>query len=232
MVKLVKIILVSFLCLLITFCSTATIAEARNISDIELHHIFPQQFRSDFERIGINIDDSTIKIPKQLHQTIHSSGWNNKWQTYFQANPAITKAQVWSKVENMLGELGLTGRQELYKYSQSSVQKTGEIIVKHPVWILRFAGNIGETVVKWCGGTGIGSVVIGFLSSVGTIVLGWFGVKADHPTLVGVGVLAILIGLLLSVSILYLTFLIYTWLFAVVIPIIAAAFSLPLFSEA
>lgn len=232
MVKLVKIILVTFLCLLTTFCSTVSNAEARDISVIAQHHIFPQQFRPDFERMGINIDDFTVRIPKQLHQTIHSSGWNNKWQTYLKANPDSTKAQLLSKVENMLGELGITGRQELFKYSQSSVQKTGEIIVKHPVWILRFAGNIGETVVKWCGGTGIGSVVIGFLSSVGTIVLGWFGVKADHPTLVGVGVLAILIGLLLSVSILYLTFLIYTWLFAVVISIIAAAFSLPLFSEA
>lgn len=232
MVKLFKTILATFLCLLITFCSTVSIAEARDISAIDQHHIFPQQFRPDFAKIGMNIDDYTLRIPKQLHQTIHSSGYNNQWQTYFEANPNATESQIWLQVKNMLGGLGLTGRQELFKYSQSSVQKTGEMIVKHPVWILRFAEGIGETFVKFFGGTGVGNVIIAFLAAVGTTVLGWFEIKADNATLVGIGILTIIIGLVLSASMLSLAVLIWNWLlYAVIIPIVAA-FSLPFFAEA
>ena len=110
MVKLVKTILVTFLCLLTIFCSTVSIAEACNVSAIDQHHIFPQQFRPDFERIGVNIDDYTLRIPKQLHQTIHSSGYNTQWQSCLQANHNVTKTQLISQAENMLGGLGLTGR--------------------------------------------------------------------------------------------------------------------------
>lgn len=232
MVKLVKTISVTFLCLLITFCSTVSIAEARNISAIDQHHIFPQQFRPDFERMGVDIDNYTLRIPKQLHQNIHNNGYNNQWYTYLQANPSATQNELIRQAGNILGGLGLTGRQELFKYSQASVQKTGEIIVKHPVWILRLAGNIGETFVKWFGGTNLGGVIIAFLASVGATVLGWFGTKADNTTLVGVGILTIVTGLVLFSSVLYLTFLVYNWLFYTVVIPIAAAFSIPFLSEA
>lgn len=191
---------------------------------MEKHHVFPQQFRTEFLSRGIDIDNYAIKITKSDHNILHNAEqWNLQWANYLKANPKATKSQLIDQMETTLGKSGFLGRVEFVRYS-APAQKTGEIIVKHPVWILQFAGKIGETFIKWFGGTNIGNIAIAFLAPVGSAVLGFFGIKAEQPILVGVGFLIVIMGLLLSLCILYILFLIYSWMLAVVIPAICVFF--------
>ena len=52
------------------------------INEFENHHIFPQQFRADFKRAGINIDQFLVKLGKDVHTGVHQGGWNADWQAF------------------------------------------------------------------------------------------------------------------------------------------------------
>jgi RHS repeat-associated protein len=60
------------------------------------HHIFPQQRRADFLRIGIDVDKYTITISAKKHINLHSGGnYNWEWEEFFHgegANPTYNGA--------------------------------------------------------------------------------------------------------------------------------------------
>ncbi len=60
----------------------------------ELHHVLPQQFRSQFENAGLNVDEATVRLPSSVHQAAHDVGWNSVWEDFFGANPNPSSAEI------------------------------------------------------------------------------------------------------------------------------------------
>ena len=60
------------------------------------HHVFPQQFREEFAKRGINIDSPIyIKLlNQQQHTAIHSAGYNSMWKKFFIDNPFARYADI------------------------------------------------------------------------------------------------------------------------------------------
>lgn len=53
------------------------------------HHIFPQQRRADFLKIGIDVDQYTITISARKHMRLHSGGnYNWEWEEFFHGEGA------------------------------------------------------------------------------------------------------------------------------------------------
>lgn len=79
------------------------------------HHIFPQQFREKFAKLGLKeIDEYTIVLPEQFHQALHagrSSGapgrYNKLWDDFFRQNPDATLDNVVDFAEKMLKDFGI-----------------------------------------------------------------------------------------------------------------------------
>ena len=78
------------------------------------HHIYPQAFRDEFKRIGINVDDFTITIPADKHigaNGIHTVfDWNGEWFDFFENLPEASltepQQQKWqTKAEALATEL-------------------------------------------------------------------------------------------------------------------------------
>lgn len=78
------------------------------------HHIFPQ--RSDlaarFSRLGININDFLMVLPRGVHTELHRGGarggaWNREWETFFRANPNATKPQVFQHLIKLIEKYNL-----------------------------------------------------------------------------------------------------------------------------
>ncbi len=70
----------------------------------EIHHVFPQQFRGEFERMGIDIDQYGLALTKETHRGVgglHSSGWNKKWFAFFTDNKNPTEKQAMKHLEGM-----------------------------------------------------------------------------------------------------------------------------------
>ena len=67
---------------------------------VERHHIYPQQYRYEFEKRGIDIDHPAhiIEIPWRQHRGaetgIHSRGYNERWGEYFREHPESTADHV------------------------------------------------------------------------------------------------------------------------------------------
>jgi Predicted lipoprotein of unknown function (DUF2380) len=59
------------------------IANAQSVPDYPIvpndHHVFPQQFRDWFAKHGIDVDEWTVRIEKDVHISLHSNGWNQEW---------------------------------------------------------------------------------------------------------------------------------------------------------
>jgi len=80
------------------------------------HHIFPQAFRSQFKRIGIDIDKFTLKIPPELHSFLHAQGdrafpggiWNSAWDDFFKMNPNATVDDVYKFAAEQMTKYGLS----------------------------------------------------------------------------------------------------------------------------
>jgi len=55
------------------------------------HHIFPQEYVNEFEYLGIEIDDFTVKLPWDKHigrRGIHKNlDWNGEWGEFFEKVP-------------------------------------------------------------------------------------------------------------------------------------------------
>src|SRR6478736_3880494 len=74
------------------------------------HHIFPQQYRAEFERAGIDIDEYTIEMSQDEHQALHSNGWNQEWGDFFDETPNPSADQIRNFASELLNEAGLANR--------------------------------------------------------------------------------------------------------------------------
>ena len=71
--------------------------------EIEVHHLFQQEFREWFRARGINIDMQKYCVPlyRLSHKLLHgmygakgfSSNWNDDWRGFIMANPGATEQQ-------------------------------------------------------------------------------------------------------------------------------------------
>ena len=71
------------------------------------HHIFPQEFRHDFEDcLGIPIDDFTIPLPAWKHWDIHPA-WNDDWDLWLAEHPNATAWDAAEYAAELIYEYGL-----------------------------------------------------------------------------------------------------------------------------
>jgi hypothetical protein len=75
----------------------------------ELHHVLPQQFRSQFESAGLNVDEATVRLPSSVHQAAHDVGWNSEWEDFFAANSNPSSTEIINQASYMMWEYGLDG---------------------------------------------------------------------------------------------------------------------------
>src|SRR5262249_36687207 len=86
------------------------------------HHVFPQQFWREFEKIfarsGESIHDYTIEIPESLHQSIHPE-WNYEWEDFFASRSRLpSAAEVKDFASEMVNRYGLEQYLPLVPYPQ------------------------------------------------------------------------------------------------------------------
>lgn len=173
----------------------------------EYHHLYPQQFREYFNRSGIDIDQNTIKITKETHRGagrgIHSKQFNKNWKKFIEANPNASKSDIEKHGKLLLTNMGFKGRIDYYDYVNKV--KVGRAIYCSKNKFLSFCALIGRPFSK---GTGWLAIIGNFLGAVGAMVLGWFGIEAEHPVAVGAGIIFILVALCMLIGL----FLLFKWL--------------------
>lgn len=91
---------------------------------IQKHHLFPQQFKNQFEKIGIKIDELTVELTERLHlQGIHGKGgfvgpgdivipaekWNVLWSDFFKNNPNPSSKEIYQFAGQLMDAFGLSG---------------------------------------------------------------------------------------------------------------------------
>ena len=82
---------------------------------LERHHLLPRQFRSYFERAGLDINSSdyTVELPRDVHRLkpngLHTGpdNWNALWRRFFEANPNASSVKILEHLEWMKGRFGL-----------------------------------------------------------------------------------------------------------------------------
>ena len=84
---------------------------------MEIHHLYPQQFREQFEKAGVDIDaeESQTILPKSLHtgapDGVHAgpyeNSWNGQWDNFFQNNPNPSKQQIIDQLAKMRAATGI-----------------------------------------------------------------------------------------------------------------------------
>jgi RHS repeat-associated protein len=87
---------------------TLAVDENAAQAGIENHHLFPQQFRDEFAKIGINIDDYIAPVAFEKHRGastgIHPE-WNRRWKEYLKRNP--DKAEALRYMRRLAREFGV-----------------------------------------------------------------------------------------------------------------------------
>jgi hypothetical protein len=78
----------------------------------QLHHIFPQsgEFAAQWDRLGFNIHDFTVRIPTSLHQGIHGNAggdWNADWSEFFKGNANANFKEVTDFADMMMRKYGI-----------------------------------------------------------------------------------------------------------------------------
>jgi RHS repeat-associated protein len=86
----------------------------------DYHHIFPQEFREEFERMGIDdIDQYTIPLNPEVHRIIHSGGWyggkyydmyNDEWGMWINEGER-TAEEAGEFAADLLNQLGIAGEE-------------------------------------------------------------------------------------------------------------------------
>jgi hypothetical protein len=79
------------------------------------HHIFPQKYRPNFEKLGIDIDKYTVSLGQNTHlRGIHGKGsfglagkWNDRWKAFFQQNPDATAKDTYQFAGKLMDEYKL-----------------------------------------------------------------------------------------------------------------------------
>jgi hypothetical protein len=95
-------------------CSASSPGGDGFMSPTQLHHIFPQQFRSFFQALNIDIDQYLIRLPTDFHQWLHSNAsgnYNRLWQQWINANRETADVeqvlQQGARAARALGAAGL-----------------------------------------------------------------------------------------------------------------------------
>jgi len=196
---------------------------------VNLHHIFPQQFRNDFLEKGIDIDKFTVALDQKSHQNLHFNpvNWNNEWKEYLIKNPNASQKAIYNKAEKMLSASGGRGEFKFYDFDSRQVSKakvagSTALVCMGESGFWRFFGTIGRWLIQLFGGFKFGSMLISFFASVGVGIVGYFGIKVEEPVAVGIGFIACIIGVFLLIGVCYLIFILVKWIIAVVIPVVAA----------
>jgi titin len=78
----------------------------------QLHHIFPQsgEFAAQWDRLGFNIHDFTIRIPESLHYSMHGNrggAWNAAWREFFEKNRLPSFKEVTDFADSLLRQYGI-----------------------------------------------------------------------------------------------------------------------------
>ena len=173
----------------------------------EFHHIFPRQFREQFAQKGIDVDDFTIALTKKDHRGMGKglqyvpTNWNNEWNDWLLANPDFTQKQAAEKAQTMLRKAGCKGEFKLYNYntkqlSKASVGSAKDFFVCSNNRFLKICGKLGYWLLKVLGGSSIGGQILAVLAALGCAVLGLFGIKAEEPVAVGVGLICLILGII------------------------------------
>jgi cation transport regulator ChaB len=84
-----------------------TAGPRKYVEPTELHHVLPQQFRSFFKNAGLDIDASTMRLPKSVHQAAHDVGWNADWAEFIGQNPTASAKDNVGQAGKMIWEYGL-----------------------------------------------------------------------------------------------------------------------------
>ena len=79
------------------------------VSDVatEIHHMLPRQFDTFFKRVGLDIENYTISMPKADHRLkpdgVHTGtdNWNSQWKDFFDNTVNATKEQILTKLDDM-----------------------------------------------------------------------------------------------------------------------------------
>jgi hypothetical protein len=217
----------NLLVLLLTFVSILFISCEDEIAapGVNLHHLFPQQFKNDFLEKGVDIDKFTIPLDPKSHQNLHFNpvNWNNEWRDYLINNPNASQKDLYNKAEQMLSTSGGRGEFKFYDFNTRQVSNvtlagSGSLVCMGESGFWRFFGGIGRWVIQLFGGFKFGAMLISFFASIGCTIVGFFGIKVSHPVAVGIGFVACIIGLFTFVGVCYLIFILVKWIIAVVIP--------------
>lgn len=178
----------------------------------EYHHIFPRQFNEQFAQKGINVDDFTIALTKKDHRGIGTGlqyvpkNWNNEWNSWLLSNPNFTQKQASEKAQSMLREAGCKGEFEFFNYntkqlSKASIAGSSGFFICSENAFLKFCGKLGYWLLKIFGGSKIGGQILAILAAIGSSVLGFFGIKAEQPVAVGVGLVCLILGIAACIGI-------------------------------
>ena len=83
------------------------------------HHIFPRQFRTFFNGLGINIDQFTVTVNHSITHLkgIHGRGnmgqypgrWNRKWAEFIREKPDATAKEVYQFAGGLMDQFNLSG---------------------------------------------------------------------------------------------------------------------------
>jgi hypothetical protein len=81
----------------------------------ERHHLLPRQFKREFERAGLNIEDYVKELPRDFHKDVHGRGggenwinsWNKQWDKFFRENPNASAGKILEQLEKMKREFGI-----------------------------------------------------------------------------------------------------------------------------
>jgi Predicted lipoprotein of unknown function (DUF2380) len=75
------------------------------------HHLLPQQFGAEFERIGFNIEEYKLILRAQEHRDLHRDGWNELWRVFFdiakESSTAPTRENVLDYLKFMIEHFDL-----------------------------------------------------------------------------------------------------------------------------
>ena len=77
------------------------------------HHLLPQEFRAQFEKAAIDIDQYLVRLDPETHlKHVHGGApegglWNQAWQDFFDKTPTPTKAQIEVQLAAMRKQFGI-----------------------------------------------------------------------------------------------------------------------------
>lgn len=204
--KLINISLLLMFLLFITGCDD---------KKVEIHHLYPQEFKIFFESKGINVDDYGINLTKELHRganinSFHGTQWNKEWRDYILNNKNASKNSLEKQLKLMLEKRDFSGRIHYINYKTK--KPNGIYADVFGASILGFVGKLGNFIIGFFGAS---SSIVVFFIWVGSLTLSilGFNTRQEAGFLVGIGFLVVFGILSVTVWIIYPY--LYAWLVSI-----------------